>query len=107
VGQGDADHPGSRGPQRVGSSGAEVVGVAHPDHTRTGGERGFATDAEENTIGIHCFAVAVGPAPRSDAISCSVPVARLTPDMRRAILTALRGALERLGSRTWEAGQPR
>jgi DNA-binding IclR family transcriptional regulator len=70
-------------------------------------ERGFATDAEENTIGIHCFAVAVGPAPRSDAISCSVPVARLTADMRRAILTALRGALERLGSRSWEAGQPR
>lgn len=70
-------------------------------------ERGYATDAEENTIGIYCFAVAVGAAPRTDAISCSVPVARLTPDMRHEILDALQTALARLGSHTSGYGKPR
>jgi DNA-binding IclR family transcriptional regulator len=64
-------------------------------------ERGYAIDREENTIGICCFAVAVGGVdPPTDAISCSVPVARLTPDLRRAILDGLQTTLERLGSKT-------
>jgi DNA-binding IclR family transcriptional regulator len=64
--------------------------------------QGFATDREENTIGIRCFAVTVGRArPRTDAISCSVPVARLTTDLRSAIIAGLQTALQRL------TGEPR
>lgn len=61
--------------------------------------RGFAVDTEENTIGICCFAVSVGDAnPRTDAISCSVPVARLTRELQHAILDALQTALDRLAT---------
>lgn len=63
--------------------------------------RGHAIDSEENTLGLHCFAVPVQPPPRRggrvvDAISCSVPLARL--DRRRAeeIVEALHEARSRI-----------
>ena len=41
--------------------------------------RGYATDDQENTMGLRCFAVALRYCqPAQDAISASVPVARLT-----------------------------
>lgn len=53
--------------------------------------RGYATDNEENTVGIKCFAVALRYRnPASDAISASVPLERLTPDREREIVEALR-----------------
>jgi DNA-binding IclR family transcriptional regulator len=53
--------------------------------------RGFATDAEENTSGLRCFAVALRYcSPAQDAISASVPVGRLTPPREREIVDALR-----------------
>ncbi|MET0450837.1 MAG: IclR family transcriptional regulator [Mycobacterium sp.] len=53
--------------------------------------RGYATDDEENTEGVRCFAVALGyTRPAQDAISASVPVARLTPERERVIVEALR-----------------
>jgi DNA-binding IclR family transcriptional regulator len=52
--------------------------------------RGYAVDSEENTTGLRCFAVALHYcAPPQDAISCSVPVGRLTPERAREIIGAL------------------
>lgn len=53
--------------------------------------RGYATDNEENTIGLRCFAVTLPyTRPAQDAISASVPVARATPEREREIVDALR-----------------
>lgn len=52
--------------------------------------RGYATDDQENTVGLRCFAVALGyRRPAQDAISASVPVSRLTPERERVIVEAL------------------
>lgn len=61
-------------------------------------QRGFAVDDEENTLGLRCFAVALhygGTA--SDAISASVPIARLTDKRQSAITEALLTAGEQIG----------
>lgn len=53
--------------------------------------RGYATDNEENTLGLRCFAVALNYVrPAQDAISASVPIPRLTDDREREIAEALR-----------------
>ncbi|OBB11253.1 IclR family transcriptional regulator [Mycolicibacterium setense] len=53
--------------------------------------RGYATEDEENTPGIKCFAVTLRYRhPAQDAISASVPLSRLTPERERAIVDALR-----------------
>ncbi len=60
-------------------------------------ERGYAVDREENTEGIVCFAMTVPlQAPATDAISLSVPVARLTPELADRIVGALRAAVGRV-----------
>jgi DNA-binding IclR family transcriptional regulator len=52
--------------------------------------RGYATDDQENTLGVRCFAVALRYVrPAQDAISASVPVSRLTEDREHAIVEAL------------------
>jgi len=52
--------------------------------------RGYATDDEENTAGLRCFAVALRYGrPAQDAISASIPVSRLTPEREREIIDAL------------------
>jgi DNA-binding IclR family transcriptional regulator len=59
--------------------------------------RGYAVDREENTDGIRCFAVAVPLAtPPTDAISLSVPVARIGPDTEHHIASALVSAVAHL-----------
>lgn len=58
---------------------------------------GLAVDREENTSGIYCYALSIGrDRPRQDAISCSVPVARLTKEHESAIISALRHAQAQL-----------
>lgn len=53
-------------------------------------EQGFAVDREENTLGLRCFGVAIPyRTPARDAISCSVPVARLTPAHEQMVKDAL------------------
>lgn len=53
--------------------------------------RGFAADDEENTEGLRCFAVTLRYAwPAQDAISVSVPFARLTAERERGLVEALR-----------------
>ncbi|MHA3019052.1 IclR family transcriptional regulator [Mycobacterium sp. BMJ-28] len=52
--------------------------------------RGYATDDEENTTGIRCFAVPLRYSrPAQDAISVSVPLARLTPGREADLIEAL------------------
>ncbi len=52
---------------------------------------GHAVDREENAEGIRCVAMAVPLArPAVDAVSVSVPVSRLSPDLEAAIVAALR-----------------
>jgi DNA-binding IclR family transcriptional regulator len=54
-------------------------------------DRGYAVDREENLDGVVCFAVALRFAsPASDAISCSVPVERLSEGREAEIVEALR-----------------
>ncbi|CAL9571575.1 IclR family transcriptional regulator [Streptomyces sp. enrichment culture] len=60
-------------------------------------EQGFAVDREENTVGLRCYAVAIPyRTPARDAISCSVPVARLTPAHEQTVKDALFDARDRL-----------
>jgi DNA-binding IclR family transcriptional regulator len=60
-------------------------------------KRGYAVDHEENTAGLRCFGVALRYRhPARDAISCSVPVARLAKGREHQIVTALLAARDRL-----------
>lgn len=60
-------------------------------------ERGYAVDNEENTLGLRCFAIALPYAhPATDAISASIPVARLTPEREEEIVALLRGASDKI-----------
>ncbi|TMR97118.1 IclR family transcriptional regulator [Nonomuraea basaltis] len=52
--------------------------------------RGHAVDEQESTLGLRCFAVALdfGSAP-NEALSCSIPVVRLSPEREEEIVAAL------------------
>lgn len=53
-------------------------------------ERGYAVEDQENSIGVRCFAVALRySTPAYDALSTSVPIARLTPERETEIVSAL------------------
>jgi DNA-binding IclR family transcriptional regulator len=53
-------------------------------------ELGYAIDNEENSLGLRCFGIALHYTSKvNDAISCSVPIARLTPPRERQIIEAL------------------
>jgi DNA-binding IclR family transcriptional regulator len=67
---------------------------AELDETR---RRGFAIDNEENTLGLRCFAVALHfVEPATDAISASVPLARLTPERETEIVECLRQVRDKI-----------
>ncbi|WP_123027654.1 IclR family transcriptional regulator [Mycolicibacterium stellerae] len=53
--------------------------------------RGYATDNQENTTGLKCFAVALRYcSPPQDAISVSIPIERLNPQREQALVDAMR-----------------
>jgi IclR family acetate operon transcriptional repressor len=52
--------------------------------------RGYAVDREESTIGLRCFGVALHyQRPARDAISCSVPAARMSAERESQIVEAV------------------
>ncbi|MEU6932027.1 IclR family transcriptional regulator [Streptomyces sp. NPDC046374] len=64
-------------------------------------EQGYAVDREENTLGLCCFGVVLPyRTPARDAVSCSVPAARLTPGHEQLIKEALFDARDRLAPAT-------
>ena len=53
-------------------------------------QRGYAIDAEENTLGLRCVGTALRyTSPVTDAISCSVPIARRTPEHEQEVAAEL------------------
>lgn len=67
-------------------------------------ERGYARDDQENMEGLICLAVALPiAAPAQDAISCSIPSARLDATREVFVLEQLRGARDRIVSRAHRA----
>jgi len=57
-------------------------------------DRGYAIDLEENTTGLKCFGFALRYTnPTVDAISCSVPLARLTPEREEMIIAVMAAAV--------------
>jgi DNA-binding IclR family transcriptional regulator len=68
--------------------------AAELDATR---ERGYAIDNEENTAGLRCFAIALPYSePATDAISASIPIARLTPEREAEIVALLRSVSDKI-----------
>lgn len=58
-------------------------------------ERGYSIDDEENTPGLRCFGVALPiRSGVTDALSCSVPIERLTPEHEQEIIEALRSTAD-------------
>ncbi|QFQ97115.1 IclR family transcriptional regulator [Streptomyces phaeolivaceus] len=70
--------------------------------------RGYAVDREEGVTGIVGFGFALHTAtPATDAISCSVPATRLTPDHEQRIVTVMREIRAKIeGAATGAAGAP-
>jgi DNA-binding IclR family transcriptional regulator len=60
-------------------------------------ERGYAVDNEENSLGLRCFSVALHYADvPTDAISASVPIARLDEQRQLEVIEALRQVADRI-----------
>jgi DNA-binding IclR family transcriptional regulator len=60
-------------------------------------ERGYSIDNEENTVGLRCFAIALHYSdPATDAISSSIPIARLTPEREAEIVALMRAVSEKI-----------
>ncbi len=60
-------------------------------------DRGYAIDHEENVVGVRCLGAAIRyQHPARDAISCSIPVARLAEGREEQIAEALLAARDRL-----------
>lgn len=67
------------------------------DHLGQVRAQGYAIDAEEAGIGMRCFAVTLPfQSPAKDAISCSVPLARLDAEKEQAIIDLLLTARDTL-----------
>jgi IclR family transcriptional regulator, acetate operon repressor len=68
-------------------------------------ERGYATEREEGTAGVACAAAAVPyRIPATDALSCSMPMDRVTEAEQHRIGAALREAATLLAMRLRRAG---
>lgn len=60
-------------------------------------EQGYAVEREENTVGTGCVSLALRyTSPAQDALSCSMPVERLTPQTLEEVVAALQRARDEL-----------
>lgn len=60
-------------------------------------QRGYSIDNQENTVGLKCFGVVLQVTdPPTDAISVSIPVARLDGEREEEIVRMLRAAADRI-----------
>ncbi|AWE41523.1 MULTISPECIES: IclR family transcriptional regulator [unclassified Actinobaculum] len=60
-------------------------------------ERGYAREAQENTLGLRCVAFALPyTSPVRDAISCSMPLARWSEEHEANIVETMRSAVMRI-----------
>lgn len=67
--------------------------------------RGWAFEQGQNTVGLCCISVVVpGRGAARDALSCSLPLARLTDAHKRRIVVALAAGAGDLGRRTRHGG---
>lgn len=67
------------------------------DHLAQVREQGYAVDAQEAGLGMRCFAVVLPfQSPGRDAISCSVPLARLDDEKEQSIIELLLNTREQL-----------
>jgi len=69
-------------------------------------EQGFATDEQEQELGVRCVAVPVLQALARVALSVSGPEARFTPQVRDAVVPAMRRAAQQLSDALQVPGQP-
>lgn len=61
-------------------------------------QRGYSFESGQNTLGLACFGVAVpGHFPPTDAISCSMPRARMPEDAPTRIVSGLTAVADQLG----------
>jgi IclR family transcriptional regulator, acetate operon repressor len=68
-------------------------------------ERGYATETEEGTLGVRCVAAVIPyRIPGSDAVSCSMPVEKVTDEEARRVGELLMETTEQLGARLRRAG---
>ncbi|MDF2442367.1 MAG: hypothetical protein JWR01_570 [Subtercola sp.] len=60
-------------------------------------ERGWAQESGENTVGLACVAMVIPSAnPAVDAMSCSIPLERFSPEVELKVIEALKRATEEL-----------
>jgi len=79
-------------PERLPASTAHTITSREEliDHLADIRRQGYAIDAEEAGLGMRCFAVVLPfQSPAKDAISCSVPLARLDEEKERSIIELL------------------
>lgn len=63
-------------------------------------ERGYSVEREENTIGLGCIGVAVPyRIPATDAISCSIPIARFCPQEVARVAGVISAEVQQLAAR--------
>jgi IclR family transcriptional regulator, acetate operon repressor len=66
---------------------------------------GYATDLQENTLGVRCISRAIAyRGTTRDAISCSVPISRFTDDRERTLAGLLVAACDRIERENWKLG---
>lgn len=68
-------------------------------------ERGYSTETEEGTLGVRCVAAVIPyRIPGSDAMSCSMPIEKVTDEEARQVGELLMETTEQLGARLRRAG---